>query len=106
MSGIGKLAISWLASLTLLLSCCYLSSVTPLDRNWINCYSIVTFVGGVILVFSFSFTGFLLISTISVIDFNISVSTSPNYTIASSNSVVVLSQSDRCVLTVTGTRLS
>jgi hypothetical protein len=53
-----------------------------LDRNWINCYSIVTFVGGgggvVVLVFSFSVTGLLLLSAMSVIGFDISGSTSPN----------------------------
>ena len=56
-----------------LLASCYLSSVTPLDRNWINCYSIITFVGsggGVVLVFSFSVTGLLLLSAMSVIGFD------------------------------------
>ncbi|MGC2381749.1 MAG: hypothetical protein WA631_01415, partial [Nitrososphaeraceae archaeon] len=38
-----------------------------MDRNWINCYSIVTFVGGVVLVFSFSVTGLLLLSAMSII---------------------------------------
>ena len=51
-----------------------------MDRNWINCYSIVTFVGsgGGVLVFSFSVTGLLLLSAMSVIGFGISGSTSPN----------------------------
>jgi hypothetical protein len=105
MSGIGQLAISWLASLILLLSCCYLNSVTPLNRNWIDCYSIVTFVGSVVLVFSFSVTGLLLLSAMSVIGFDISVSTSLNYTTALAIPPWPC-QSDRCVLTVTVARLS